>query len=275
MAKHRNFLVRKRTHDFLLRGFAYCHYCGERYTAEWHIDKHKLKKRGGKIAYYHCQKREKSGCPAKYIEMDSLEVLVEKRFKEMQFSQEFTDTVVRKTREILEEGRATLASRRQGLFNNKTSLETKRNKLEDALLDGTIDRDTFKRKHSEIQAQIIKCDTQIQEIEAKNRIDVDLIEEVLAFTRNIYKTYKQAPKFLKRHYLRFFFEKVMVKDKGVLEVVPTPIFAILRANHQVIITNSLLPLKDMFINREIEFDYSLENLKILYSKCFNYLTSCQ
>lgn len=36
---------------------------------------------------------------------------------------------------------------------------------------------------------------------------------------------------------------------------------------RVIVRSSpiMLPLKDLFLNKEIEFDYSLETLKILYS----------
>jgi len=71
--------------------------------------------------------------------------------------------------------------------------------------------------------------------------DVNLIEEVLSFTRNIYKTYKLAPKFLKRHYLRFFFEKIYIKNKKISRITPTPIFAILQENQEVIITNNQLP----------------------------------
>ncbi len=105
----------------------------------------------------------------------------------------------------------------------------------------------------------------IQEIENNANIDINLIEEVLAFTRNIHATYLQAPKYLKRHYLRFFFEKLIVKDKKIEKIVYTPIFSVLQANHAVIIKNFELPLKDLFINRELEFDYTLDDFKILYS----------
>ena len=162
----------------------------------------------------------------------------------MQFSQEFIEAVVRKTKERLESSRKNSQSLKQGVLNQKVAFEAKRNKLEDALLEATIDRDTFKRKHSELQTKIMNMDSQLQDIEDQMRIDVNLIEEVLAFTRNIYQTYMDAPAFLKRHYLRFFFEKLLVKNKQIIETVPTPIFATLRANHQVIIRTTQLPRLD-------------------------------
>lgn len=240
LAKHRSFLIRKRRHSFLLRGFVFCGDCGQRYTAEWHYNAHKLKKRGGKIAYYHCPKHNRNGCPAPYVELTDLENQVEKAIKKMQFSKEFIESVINKTKEILENNRQDLNSQRMGLLNRKTGLEAKRNKLENSLLDETIGRETFKRMHTKMQDKIYKLNERIRELESKSNIDINLIEEVLSLTKNIYKTYKQAPKFLKRHYLRFFFEKIFVKNKKISEIQPTPIFLILQENHRVIIrTNQL------------------------------------
>lgn len=72
---------------------------------------------------------------------------------------------------------------------------------------------------------------------------MDLIEEVLAFTRGTYKTYMDAPPFMKRHYLRFFYEKLIVKNQLVLTVVPTPFFRTLLENKAVILR--LAKLRDL------------------------------
>jgi len=241
LAKHRNFLLRRRVHDFLLRGFLYCGECGQRYVAEWHKNAHKLRARGGKIAYYHCPKRDRNGCRAPYVEMEDIETQVEREFRNMQFSPEFIEAVARKTREKLDESRANATSTKQAIMNQKLALENRRNKLEDALIDGAIDRDAFKRKHGELQKQIAHTETQMQDVDNRSRIDMDLIDETLSFTRDIYATYKDAPPFLKRHYLRFFYEKLTVKNKKIYEAIPTPIFATLRDNRQVIQKNLMLP----------------------------------
>ena len=141
---------------------------------------------------------------------------------------------------MIAENRKNVNSDRQGFINQKMALETKRNILEDALLDGDMDRETYKRKHSEIEGKIISLEEKIQEIENKARVDIDLIEEVLAFTRNIHKGYIEAPQFLKKYYLRFFFEKIVVKDRRIYKVVPTPIFAVLKNSHEIIIRGARL-----------------------------------
>lgn len=238
LAKHRSFLVRRRKYDYLLRGFLFCHECEQRYTAEPHPN-HSINN-PTEIHYYHCQKRDRNGCPAPYVEMSVIEGLVEREFKKLEFSEEFINAIIRKTKDVLAENRKYVSSNMQAIINKKNALELRRNNLEDAMLDGTIDRESFKRKHGEIQQQIVNLDNQILGMDNKGKIDIDLIEEVLAFTRNIYKTYIDAPKFLKRHYLRFFFEKIIVKNRKICKVVPTPVFKILKNRHEIIIRKAWL-----------------------------------
>lgn len=76
---------------------------------------------------------------------------------------------------------------------------------------------------------------------AQSRVDIQLIEDVLNFTRDIGKTYDEAPDFLKRHFLRFFFEKIMVKDRKIVNVIYTPVVTSLVKNNSVIIKNLMLP----------------------------------
>lgn len=240
LAKHRSFLTRKRKNQFLLRGFIYCSDCGQRYTAEWHI-KESLKKRGGKIAYYHCQKLGRNKCPSPFVEKENLELKVENLIKNLEFSQEFIDLVVEKTKEKLNLSRTNNNSQRQALANSRQALITKRNKLEDALLDGVFERETYKRKHDEIKTQIENFDTKLQNIEEESNLDMDLIEEVLFFTRNIHQTYLDAPDFLKRYYLRFFYEKIFIKDKRIAKITYTPMFNELIQAKKVILKDVGLP----------------------------------
>jgi site-specific DNA recombinase len=240
LAKHRNFLIRRRKHNFLLRGFLYCSDCGLRYTAEWH-ESERFKNYDGKLGYYHCSKLNRNGCPSPYVEMSVIEEYAEQQFKQMQFSQKFINLIVAKAREKLEESRRQSRAHKQAIINQQQALEHKRNRLEDALLDGTIEKDTFKRKHKDMQEKLDNLVSQLETVEAQSRVDVELIEEVLSFARNVYQTYKDAPPYLKRHYLRFFFEKLMVKNKEIVEAKPTPFFLMLQENHSVILTNTQLP----------------------------------
>ena len=240
LAKHRSFLIRQRKHDFLLRGFAFCADCGLRYTAEWH--KIKPFNHNHKVAYYHCAKR--GGCKSAYVKVEELEAQVEKEIQKLEFSQEFIDLVTKKAKEVFEGQRGNIDQEKQKLLNQRQALEIRRNKLEDVLLDNTIDRDTFKRKHLELQAKINALETKIYDLEQKRQVDITFIEEILGLTRDIHRTYKEAPAFLKRHYLRFFFEKFLVRNKKIIKVGCSPIFATLQKEHKIIIRTNWLRWQD-------------------------------
>jgi hypothetical protein len=59
------------------------------------------------------------------------------------------------------------------------------------LIDESIDRDTYKRKHAEITQQINNLQTQIEEVEEEGKLDMPLIEETLFLTKDIYKTLQE------------------------------------------------------------------------------------
>lgn len=234
-ASHRNFTTRERKHDFLLRGFVFCKACGLRYTAEWHPVK---SPKMVKIAYYHCTKI--GGCSQPYIEMANLETQVEDYLKDLQFSQKFIELVTKKVQKVFNEGRDVVERQKRSFINQRIGWEKKRSELEDKLMDDTLDRETFKRMHTNLQSKIEGLQTQIEELDRKHNFDVNLVEEVLSFTRNIYQTYKSAPAFLKKHYLRFFYEKLLVENKRICEAQISPFFAALQQENAVIIRSNWL-----------------------------------
>lgn len=255
-AKHRQFLVRKRKHSYLLRGHTFCLVHNRRLTAE----AHKINsKKYDMLSYYHCT--QPGGCSGSYLEAGLLEKRVANLFKRYQFSSDFIELVRQKIKAHFENNKKNLKSECRGIINKRKAVEVKRNRLEDLLVSGTIARDVFKRQHAKFQEKISNFDNQLSELEAKHKIDINLIDEVLSLTRNIYQTYLDAPMYLKRHYLRLFFEGIYIKDKRIAKVVETPLFSTLRRQEKVIIRSNWLPLKDMFRNREIEFDFTLSEVK--------------
>ena len=237
-AKHRQFLTRERKFDFLLRGIVYCSRHQSRLTAEFHYYHHEEYKKQ-KIAYYHCYAQ--GGCPGSYIEVPKLEKNIANLFKKYQFSEEFINLVVQKAKDSLEESRKNLKFQRQGIINKRRSAEKSRDKLEDLLVNGVIGRDVYTRQHDKLEIEITDFDNQLSKLDNQQSVDVGLIEEVLSFSRNIYKTYIEAPSYLKKHYLRFFFQTIYVENQKITKVIETPIFAALRRQNYVIIKLALLP----------------------------------
>ncbi|HSX39000.1 MAG TPA: hypothetical protein VLI92_00160, partial [Candidatus Saccharimonadales bacterium] len=105
------------------------------------------------------------------------------------------------------------------------------------LLDYTIDSLTFKRLHTELETQIQAIDDNMAKLESTRSVDFSLIEEILSLTRNVYQTYKDAKPSIKKNYLKFFFEEILVNDGEIVAVKANPLFESLKGINSVILSN--------------------------------------
>lgn len=233
--------IRQRKHNFLLRGTIFCNQCGRRYTAEWHYNEKKLAKRGGKIAYYHCAGVGRVGkCKSTYIETEELEKLVEQEVAKLEFTQEFIDAVKRNIRRVYEDANNRVKVAKKGAYNRRDALEIKREKLEEAMLDGTITRDRFTVLNAKVEADMTQVQKELTDIGKIRTIDVKIVDEVLALTQNIATTYKEAGTNAKRAYLNFFFDKILVENKKVVNIQYQPVIDVLnKAKLGILTTNGL------------------------------------
>lgn len=258
--KKGNYATRERDYWFMLRGLLVCSECAEQWTAQWRFNLNS--KKNDKIAYYRCQKR--LPCKQAYIEVGEMEKMAYEQLKRIKFTKGFTDALTRKVKRYLKSHDGNEAKERRKLLNIRSGYIQKRKVMEERLYDKTIDRATFKRGHDDIQTKINSVDDKLVELESTRQFDFDLLEEVLAMTRNIPKTYKEAPDFLKKRYLQFFFDDIVIKDKKIEITHFSPLIQELINQQQVILSSPWLPLVDLFLKREIEFDIQLPQVQTLY-----------
>lgn len=219
---------RRRKHRWLLSGFVYCTEHKRRYVAEWH--------KGKTQAYYHCPNR--LGC-GKYVRQVDLEGAIAEKFKDLQFSDEFIQLVIEKARRQFMEKRDKHEGRRQGIINRRTAIEVKRKTAEDKLFSGVISDDDFKAARAGFEKELKDIEEELASLEEAHGVDVDVAQEILQLTRNIYRTFKDTKDFdLKRQYLGFFWEKFEVKDGVILNSVPTPLFAELLSAEEAFYRNT-------------------------------------
>lgn len=173
------------------------------------------------IAYYHCPNR--TGC-GKYCEMNELENMVAQEFRKLQFSDEFVQLVIEKTRSKLMAGREVYEGRRQALTNKKTGFETQLLTLEDKLLNNAIDNEDFKRLRGQVKVKVTEIEEELLRLKNDREVDVDVVQEVLLLTNDIYGAYSKASFELKRQYLSFFWERFEVLNGVILTAVPAPLF---------------------------------------------------
>jgi len=231
MDGHNHHACRKRKHSFLLRGFVYCAKCGQRLTAEWHT-----KKSGLKFSYYHCPQR--GSCKRiDYIKTKDLEKQVEEKFKNIQLSSDRIAKVVKKSETILKQRRIETTKQKRALYNQKKAIEAKRDVLENKLLDETIKDEAFARMQTKINEDLDIIQDQLEAMERKRELKIDELQEILRFSRNIYKAYKNAPYIAKRHFLAFFFNKFEVKNKKIVNTRMTDLFELLLQTGNAVISS--------------------------------------
>ena len=234
---HNQNACRRRKYRWLLSGFVYCGHCNTRFYTSFN---HKKKK-----AYYHGSVR--SGCNH-YIPLEELEEKVANEFKSIQFPSEFIERVSLKAKELVQRSREAREEEIQASRNRVKALEAKRNTLEDSLLDQTINKETFKRMHNELEVQIQNLENEIATIENQSGFDIDVISDVLNLTRNIYDTYQKANFEAKKHYLSIFFKRIEIKDKEVARVEYTDLFNNLHEAERVRVSTNWLPNPCININ---------------------------
>ena len=170
--------------------------------------------------------------------MNGLEDMVAKEFRKLQFSEDFVNLVIEKTRAKLMAGREVYEGRRQSLTNKRTGFETQLLTLEDKLLNNAIDNDDFKRLRGQTKVKIEEIEEELLRIKNEREVDIDVVQEVLLLTLDIYGAYTKASFDLKRQYLSFFWERFEVFDGVILTSVPAPLFEQLLEAEQAFVNQS-------------------------------------
>ena len=215
------YACRRRKHDFLLRGFAFCHSCGNRMTAGKVLKKNK--------AYYHCTLRAVSKCEEKYTEVNSLEAQVQVLFDGIKFSEALTDKIVTKVQSLYSKQKSVIQAEKKTIQTTKSNHEKKREVAEEKLINGIINDGSYSRIVSKIDEQIDSLEQEEYKIDQKRKVKINVVREVLKLVNNIGATYEEASPNLKRLYLGLFWEEFKVAGKIVVDAQKTPILLALEA----------------------------------------------
>ncbi len=229
---HNKHACRRRKYKWLLNGLAFCQEHNSRLFGDW------VSRRGR--AYYHGHAHK--GCK-RYLSLSTLEQNVSKHLQTIQFTEKFTNRVIEKAKELVKQSREVKQQEVENVRNAIKQLEVKRNSLEDNLLDGTVDKETFKRRHDELDIQIQSCENNIATMENQGGLDINVVVEIVSLMKNIRQEYDKASFEAKRHYLSMFFEKLWFDEKGkVVKSEYTPLFQHLVDNQFIRIRANWLPL---------------------------------
>lgn len=205
---------RRRKHKWLLGGLLFCPIHNRKFTGEVKYEKKKI--------YYRCT--NPTGCGL-YCDQVLLEEAVAEKFKDLQFSESFTNNIIEKTKGMFDSQVKDYDRNRQTLVNMRTAWEAKRKTIEDKI--GLIDDETFKRMINECNGELKSLSVRLSELEDIRGFDANVAQEIISFSKNIYQVYKKASFDLKRNLLTFFWEKFEVQDGQLIKAHSTPFFQML------------------------------------------------
>ncbi|OGE36928.1 hypothetical protein A3D79_02305 [Candidatus Daviesbacteria bacterium RIFCSPHIGHO2_02_FULL_39_8] len=220
--------IRKRKHNFLLRGITFCEVCGRRYTAEYHYNK-KYVAGGGKLGMYHCCGLGKrgTGCKAKYITVTDLEELVRQEVAKLEFKPEFIKAVDNNMREVCEDKSYEIELAKKAAENRRDAIKVQRERIDDQLLNGHIGGEQLTRLNAKLDARMSAVQKELADINKIRTIDTSIIDEILTFTNNIVKRYTEVDNDHKRGFLHFFFKEIFIKNKQIVRITYTPAIQVL------------------------------------------------
>lgn len=244
MKNHNNYASRRRKHDFLLRGLLFCNICGQRYTAEKHPAKMK--------EYYHCAARRKHSNRGQNVEVSELDRQVAEEFKNIQLTPDCIELIAKKLKEYYLSIREGIDQRIQSLQNKKLAIQERRNRAETKLLDGILSDDAFSRQSKIFETDLNAIQNQICKLDSEKKLNIELVQEAMRFTQDIYKTYITAPLELKRMYLGLCWDRFYVQDKQIIRAEPTKLFKALLQEQKVIISSNWLPSPSLIITLQDE-----------------------
>jgi len=216
----------ERKYKFLLTAYVFCD-CGYRLTAEHHFKQSKGNKSTKTFSYYHCTRGRKCK-KSKYVTTKDLEKQVEEIFKRIEFSDEFNQNLMTKLKEKYHNHKKEVGDKIKHLNQLKAEVIKKRNKAEEMLFNSTIKEEVYQRCSREYEKQTEKIEEKINELGYNKNICVRELEEIMEFSKDIYKTYKKASFEVKRMFLGFFWDKFILKDKKIIKAIPTPLFSLLQ-----------------------------------------------
>ncbi len=223
---HNRHASRRRIYDFLLRGFVFCDICGKRYVGE------KRKKKN--IDYYHCSAPARiHSNDGQNIEAGELERTIANKFKEIQFTPQFINLIVKKIQNFYAVKIGDINKQKMALTNRKTGIEKQIEVAENKLMSGILKDDAFVRINNRFEEGIKAINKQVVELDKKRKVDVDTVKTVLLLSNNVFEAYKKASPRVKRLYLSLFWEGFWVKDRQIIKAKPTKLIESLAKEKEV------------------------------------------
>ncbi|OHA44231.1 MAG: hypothetical protein A3G04_01700, partial [Candidatus Taylorbacteria bacterium RIFCSPLOWO2_12_FULL_44_9] len=219
---------RKRKHAFILRGVAYCGECGSRWTAGFHSNG-----TSKKYGLYSCQKAQRSqriACQQESIDIDELEKQFAKILKKVQLPNAFVEKIRERVRSLFAQEEQIYQKMRKVYLDEETKLKEQQRRLIKLYMNSGLTDEQYEQEKKALETE----ETRIKENGAKVELElkdvVRTIEIAIGLANNCYRAYQKSPYELKILLAHAFFQKLVIKDKQIVQAVLNPPLDYLCAN---------------------------------------------
>ena len=149
--------------EFPLKRFLMCPECGRFLTGSYSKGRYK------KYAYYHCVTK---GCSFKPVKRELAEELFFDFLDSFAIKEDTINDVFEKIRNSLKDKQTDNTNTIKGIKKEITLLETKKDRIVELLIDGTLPKDIYNEKISEVETEIIDKKIKLNDFE-DNQLDID------------------------------------------------------------------------------------------------------
>lgn len=169
----------KYQNEFPLKRFLKCPYCNRNLTGSY------SKGRKKRYPYYHCITK---GCIYKPIRKDYADYLFTLYLKSFEMKKDVIDKIFNDTKAFLESKQADNKNIIANIKKEITSLEAKKTRVEELVIDRVFSKDTYRKKLNEIETDMISKKIELSDYE-NGLLNVD---QLIEYGKNfvlIYQTY--------------------------------------------------------------------------------------
>ncbi len=177
---------------------------------------------------YHCsQTGKRGGCPSRYVLLTDLEDQVRQEVNKLAFTNEFIKAVETSITRVYDESIDRIQHAKKSLYNKRDTVDQKRIKIEKDYFDSKLSAEQLQKFNIQLDTEALAIQKELADQDKVSTIDTSIINEVIKLTRNIVQTYEDSDIDHKRAYLHFFFQKIWVQNKKIMEVEYTPAIQVL------------------------------------------------
>lgn len=137
--------------------------------------------------------------------------------------EDVVNEVLERAKEVLTEMHGDKNTELRKLAKDILKLETQRQNLEIAYLEGAYKGDdTFQERNAErIDTELAKCRNRTVEIENSRKDISKLFVALVKLARDLPQAYLKSPPEVKKMYLTLFWDKFVIEKKEIVQAVPS------------------------------------------------------